>query len=79
MMLTFVLNRLACCKAEKCGLSGLQLLGRVEDIFGYIPSGKRMNLMPQLAFNSFALYLVRDNVASNTKLQFSLMLNTGYA
>lgn len=42
MMLTFVLDKLACCKARICGLLGLQLFGRLRIFF--ITSGpKRMS------------------------------------
>lgn len=42
MMLTFVLDKLACCKARICGLLGLQLFGRLRLFFTTLVP-KRMN------------------------------------
>lgn len=64
MILTFVLHKLACCKARICGLLGLWLSGR-ENIFYYIRSKENEFWWPSCPDNSFALYLLTDKVTSD--------------
>lgn len=70
MMLTFMLNRLACCKGRIYGLLGLQLFGRAGIVLTYI--GSKENNQAALIYNSFALHLLTDNITPDLVICYKL-------
>lgn len=62
MMLTFVLNRLACCKL---GFVAFWDFSCLEDRIFFTTSGPKRTTSDDPADNSFALYLLTDKVTSD--------------